>query len=176
MIRFIVNLIDKYFGASKKSINPDSVWDAKDYKPFFDQILTPVPLVQKEQVWNHFLENCESQELFYHSLHEGCMLLDREHWIFMQVDWKAVDEIEWQANAIAGTHGLTDTFSLPDGFVSTGTVDEGIKLYDVWLQDRGYKYVSYDPGNDAYYGFICKREDVDILLGFATSHELNLAA
>jgi len=47
----------------------------------------------------------------------------------MQVDWKATDEIELQANAMARTHGISDTFKLPGNFMTTGTVEDGIKCF-----------------------------------------------
>ncbi|MDC0435179.1 hypothetical protein OAM69_06010 [bacterium] len=160
---------------SNDSNTPAFVWKADLYKAFFDHILAPLPPIEKDKVWHHFLEHCESYDGVPNGIHAACVQLDmKKFWIFMQVDWKATDEIEWQANSIARTHGIEDTFSLPGEFRATDGVGEGIKLFDNWLQERNHKFIWYDPGHDSYYGFVSKLENVDELIGFATSDELPL--
>lgn len=77
-----------------------------------------------------------------------------EHWVCLNIDWRDVEEVELQGNALADIHGLKEHFmcSEPDEDASVRSM---LVLYDLWLQARGYDVVLLDLGSDQYTGFIC---------------------
>lgn len=72
-------------------------------------------------------------------------------WLCMQVDWKAWDEVEWQARRLARTHGLPGDFKLgPD----VETVKVALAAFAAWLARFGATYQVWQLGEDAHYGFV----------------------
>lgn len=73
-------------------------------------------------------------------------------WLVMQVDWKAVDEVEWQARLMCKTQGLPDLFlwnpNPGDG------VAEALAAFAAWLELRGFGYRPWLRDEDAYAGFV----------------------
>ncbi|MDB5044777.1 MAG: uncharacterized protein JWQ08_827 [Deinococcus sp.] len=72
-------------------------------------------------------------------------------WLVLQVDWKAADEVEWQAQLMCKTHGL------PDVFVWTptpGGVPEALASFAAWLEPHGFCYRPWFRDEDAYAGFV----------------------
>lgn len=73
-------------------------------------------------------------------------------WLVMQVDWKAVDEVEWQAQLMCRTHGL------PGVFVWTPNpgdgVPEALAAFAAWLEPQGFRFRPWLRDEDAYAGFV----------------------
>jgi hypothetical protein len=73
-------------------------------------------------------------------------------WLVMQVDWKAADEVEWQARLMCKTHGL------PDVFVWTPApgdgVPEALAAFAAWLEPQGFCYRPWLRDEDADAGFV----------------------
>ncbi|THF70568.1 hypothetical protein E7T06_06455 [Deinococcus sp. Arct2-2] len=73
-------------------------------------------------------------------------------WLVLQVDWKAADEVEWQAQLIAKTQGLTKPYEWQanpgDG------VPEGLAAFAAWLEPQGFCYRPWLRDEDAYAGFV----------------------
>ena len=86
-----------------------------------------------------------------------------EHWGCLNIDWRDVEEVELQGNALADMHGLKEHFicSEPDEDASVWSM---LVLYDLWLQARGYEVVLWDLDADQYTGFICRSDILDKLL------------
>lgn len=86
-----------------------------------------------------------------------------ERWVCLNIDWRDVEEVELQGNALADIHGLKEHFmcSEPDEDASVWSM---LVLYDLWLQARGYDVVLLDLGSDQYTGFICPSNILDRLL------------
>lgn len=90
-------------------------------------------------------------------------LNSEEHWVCLSIDWRDVEEVELQGNALADVHGLKEHFvcSEPDEDASVWSM---LVLYDLWLQARGYEVVLWDLEADQYTGFICRTDILDKLL------------
>lgn len=86
-----------------------------------------------------------------------------EHWVCLNIDWRDVEEVELQGNALADIHGLKEQFicSEPGEDASVWSM---LVLYDLWLQARGYEVVLWDIDADQYSGFICRTDILDKLL------------
>lgn len=86
-----------------------------------------------------------------------------EHWVCLNIDWRDVEEVELQGNALADIHGLKEHFicSEPGEDASVWSM---LVLYDLWLQARGYEVVLWDIDADQYTGFICRTDILDKLL------------
>ncbi|WP_256353718.1 hypothetical protein [Aeromonas sp. sif2433] len=86
-----------------------------------------------------------------------------ERWVCLNIDWRDVEEVELQGNALADIHGLKEHFmcSEPDEDASVWSM---LVLYDLWLQARGYGVVLLDISSDQYTGFICPSNILDKLL------------
>ncbi|MDM5089777.1 hypothetical protein OB947_12805 [Aeromonas bestiarum] len=86
-----------------------------------------------------------------------------EHWVCLNIDWRDVEEVELQGNALADIHGLKEHFicSEPGEEASVWSM---LVLYDLWLQARGYEVVLWDIDADQYTGFICRTDILDKLL------------
>ncbi|MFB9995242.1 hypothetical protein ACFFLM_25165 [Deinococcus oregonensis] len=73
-------------------------------------------------------------------------------WLVLQVDWKAADEVEWQAQLLCRTHGL------PASFVWTPRpgdgVPEALATFAAWLEPHGFSYRPWLRDEDAYAGFV----------------------
>jgi hypothetical protein len=70
-------------------------------------------------------------------------------WLFLSVDWKASDEVEWQCQAMART------LKLEAGFVSTvpihrAQVLEVLTDAAAWFRQQGYELLCLNSGGDEY--------------------------
>ncbi|MEV3819537.1 DUF6630 family protein [Aeromonas dhakensis] len=86
-----------------------------------------------------------------------------EHWVCLNIDWRDVEEVELQGNALADIHGLKEHFICAEPGEDT-SVWRLLVLYDLWLQARGYEVVLWDIDADQYTGFICRTDVLDKLL------------
>ncbi|AJE36738.1 hypothetical protein G9455_13800 [Aeromonas hydrophila] len=86
-----------------------------------------------------------------------------EHWACLNIDWRDVEEVELQGNALADIHGIKEHFMFSEPGEDT-SVWRMLVLYDLWLQARGYEVVLWDIDVDQYTGFICRTDVLDKLL------------
>lgn len=86
-----------------------------------------------------------------------------EHWVCLNIDWRDVEEVELQGNALADIHGIKEHFICSEPGEDT-SVWRLLVLYDLWLQARGYEVVLWDIDADQYTGFICRTDVLDKLL------------
>lgn len=82
-------------------------------------------------------------------------------WLLMQVDWKAADEVEWQARLMCQTHGLPISFSWSS--VPSDGVPEALAAFAAWLEPHGFRYRPWLRGEDAYAGFIVPHSQAEAL-------------
>lgn len=96
-----------------------------------------------------------------------------EHWVCLNIDWRDVEEVELQGNALADIHGLKDHFTCSEPG-EEASVWSMLVLYDLWLQARGYEVVLWDIDADQYTGFICRTDILDKLLNEGSKLGLDL--
>ncbi|WP_064014182.1 DUF6630 family protein [Deinococcus puniceus] len=73
-------------------------------------------------------------------------------WLVMQVDWKAADEVEWQAQLMCRTHGLPGVFVWTPN--PSDGVPEALAAFAAWLEPQGLLYRPWLRDEDAYAGFV----------------------
>lgn len=83
------------------------------------------------------------------------------HWL-LQVDWKAYDEVEWQANLMLAAHGVDERWSWPlPQEVAQHRVITAFKSLQHWLEPRGFTLLHIDSGGDDYNAVIVRQQDAD---------------
>ncbi|TCG03669.1 hypothetical protein BZM27_46690 [Paraburkholderia steynii] len=98
--------------------------------------------------------------------------IDPSDWcLCIFVDWRASDEIEWQANQLLNTLGIADRWICPD---DEQTVPGGLLAFGAWLAPKGYALLHLDTGSDDYIAFAVKRDDLDEALRLATTASANI--
>jgi hypothetical protein len=80
--------------------------------------------------------------------------------VLMQVDWKAADEVVWQAQEILAMLLPDERWSI-DGPVD---VQHGLDAFDAWLAERGHALVQLESEEDAYYAFVVPQRRMPLVL------------
>ena len=93
--------------------------------------------------------------------HRASGILDDEgqrrgKWVLLQVDWKATEEVEWQANELLTVAGITETWHLQGG--TKTTVPRALLEFSSWVKPRGFRLLHLDLGNDAYYALLMSQD------------------
>ena len=76
--------------------------------------------------------------------------MDESHcrwWLFLSVDWKASDQVEWQCQAMARTLGLEGHFLSTVSALPT-QVFEVLSGAAPWFRQRGYELMCLDTQSD----------------------------
>lgn len=82
------------------------------------------------------------------------------------VDWKASNEIEWQANRILQALGISDEWlHIKNGDVQTAP--SVLLNFDSWLKRHDYCLLHVDTGGDEFLAFSVKQSNVLIALSLA---------
>lgn len=82
------------------------------------------------------------------------------------VDWKASDEIAWQANALLDTLGIAARWEWTRA-PSEHTVPIGLLDFGDWLHPHGYHLLHVDTGGDEYFAFPLRTALLDEALAHA---------
>ncbi|MHA6886736.1 DUF6630 family protein [Ralstonia pseudosolanacearum] len=82
------------------------------------------------------------------------------------VDWKASDEIAWQANALLDTLGIAARWEWTRD-PSEHTVAIGLLDFGDWLRPHGYHLLHVDTGGDEYFAFPLRAALLDEALAHA---------
>lgn len=91
---------------------------------------------------------------------------DRPNWcLCISVDWRASDEIEWQANLMLDTLNIAERWT----WSREGDVPAGLLKLGAWLANRGYALLCLDTGGDAYSAFAVRQNDLSEVLALAHS-------
>lgn len=76
----------------------------------------------------------------------------RGKWVLIQVDWKATEEVEWQATELLTVAGLTEIWHPKDG--AKVPVPRALLEFSSWVKQRGFRLLHLDLGHDAYYALL----------------------
>ena len=82
------------------------------------------------------------------------------------LDWKAANQFEAEANAMAEQRQLSPSFrwdwvaateqQIAGG---TGAIASGMIGFDDWLKPQGFRFIGFDNGSDSYHGFPVRAAD-----------------
>jgi hypothetical protein len=146
---------------------------AEAWRPLIDLLAGPLPEPQRSSRWPAFLAGAEEEGLDQdtaearHHGHENVLITvlqdtsEWNWWLALYVDWKDPRTAVDQAEVIARTHGLTETFTWDWAARPDAEVDEVLEVFGQWIGDRGLSFVPWDRGQDAYFGFVIRPDQVD---------------
>ncbi|GHX03245.1 hypothetical protein VCSRO2_3623 [Vibrio cholerae] len=133
-----------------------AIYFSKEKKWFISSLFSPLSDELKTNKVDA-LTQCKNEEFYEKLLSILTEVNTVRHWLGFCIDWRDIDEVESQGNAIAKTHGIDEIFHA--NFSDEGSsVWSMLVAYDIWLQEKGYEVVLWDQGSDEYSGFICKSE------------------
>ncbi|MGJ9420700.1 hypothetical protein ACHAC9_23555 [Massilia sp. CMS3.1] len=96
----------------------------------------------------------------------------RGKWVLMQVDWKATEEVEWQANELLIVAGITEIWHLQGGVKLT--VPRALLEFSSWVEHRGFRLLHLDLGHDAYYALLVSMDKLEEILRAAAEAGLKV--
>ncbi|MCW5300528.1 hypothetical protein DXT88_20365 [Herbaspirillum lusitanum] len=96
----------------------------------------------------------------------------RGKWVLMQVDWKATEEVEWQANELLTVAGITETWHMESE--TKATVPHALVEFSSWVKPRGLRLLHLDLGDDAYYALLVSADHLEEIVQAAEEAGLKI--
>lgn len=96
----------------------------------------------------------------------------RGKWFLIQLDWKATEDLEWQANEVLMTAGIAESWQLQSA--SGKSVPMALLEFSSWVRHRGFQLLHLDLGHDAYYAFLVNDTKVEEVLRAAKEAALKV--
>jgi thiol-disulfide isomerase/thioredoxin len=141
----------------KKSLNDD-------VRSLFDIITAAVSSQLRESLWNQVNKKIAKNtvEDIFHDVFSS--MDNKKEWLWLQVDVRDYEEVQWQAVAIAKTIGLLD--ECPDftkeqeNQVSDSKTLNALLNFDLWLSKFKKSFILLDSAN-TYFGFVVLDDEVE---------------
>ena len=144
----------------KKSVNDD-------IRSLFDIITTPISSQLKDSLWKQLDKRIEKNGV-EDAFHDVFSSMDnKKEWLWLQVDIRDYEEVQWQAHAISKTFGLVE--SCPDftkeneNQLSDSKTLSALLSFDLWLSKFEKSFILIDSG-DTYFGFVVSSDKVEYTL------------
>jgi len=83
----------------------------------------------------------------------------RGKWVLIQVDWKATEEVEWQANELLTAAGIAENWHMENG--TKVTVPHALVEFSTWVRPRGFRLLHLDLGDDSYYALLVREDQLE---------------
>ncbi|MFX5494236.1 hypothetical protein ABTD62_21075, partial [Acinetobacter baumannii] len=77
----------------------------------------------------------------------------------IQVDWKATEEVEWQANELLTAAGIAENWHMENG--TKVTVPHALVEFSTWVRPRGFRLLHLDLGDDSYYALLVREDQLE---------------
>lgn len=97
----------------------------------------------------------------------------RGKWVFIQLDWKAREEIMWQVSEILSTFGVSERWE-HDCEAEFGSVSEALIALSDWLASRDFALLHFETESDSYCSLIVRASEVSTAKELATAAQLTL--
>ena len=97
----------------------------------------------------------------------------RGKWVFIQLDWKAREEIVWQSSEILSAFGFNERWAR-DCEAEFGSVPEALLALSDWLSGRGLALLHFETESDSYWSLIVRESDVPTAKELAIAAQLTL--
>jgi hypothetical protein len=83
-----------------------------------------------------------------------------DSWLVIQIDWKAYDEIQWQADLMLATRAVEQRWGwdMPEEMHQRSAM-HALKSLARWLDARGLALLHIDSGGDDYHALIVAQDD-----------------
>jgi hypothetical protein len=93
----------------------------------------------------------------------------RGKWVFIQLDWRAREEIVWQVSEILATFGISERWE-HDCEIEFGSTLEALLVLSSWLTERDLALLHFETNSDSCCSVIVRASEI------YTAKELALAA
>lgn len=97
----------------------------------------------------------------------------RGKWVFIQLDWKAREEIVWQVSEILSTFGISERWER-DCEAEFESVPEALLDLSDWLSARDFALLHIETNADFYCSLIVRASDVSTAKELAIAAQLSL--
>ena len=113
----------------------------------------------------------EFDELY--ALEEAISCQKTGQWVFINFEWKAVDEIAWQASEILDLYDVKEKWTYANYTDSSETV-KALKNLSKWLNSIGFSLVNVQNDGDSYCSFIVKTPSLPQVKELASIAEIKI--
>tara|TARA_Y100000296_G_scaffold43455_2_gene49936 strand:+ start:5941 stop:6258 length:318 start_codon:yes stop_codon:yes gene_type:complete len=90
----------------------------------------------------------------------------------IQVDWKATEEVAWQANELLTAAGIAETWHMKSG--TKAAVLHALAEFSTWVRPRGFRLLHLDLGDDAYYALLVREDQLEEIVQAAEDAGLDV--
>lgn len=97
----------------------------------------------------------------------------RGKWVFIQLDWKAREEIVWQVSEILSTFGVSERWER-DCKAEFSSVPEALLALSDWLASRDLALLHFETESDSYCSLIVRASDISSTKELASAAQLTL--
>lgn len=101
------------------------------------------------QVMRSMQPGCSTVEALVEGLRGAAEQSDGQC-LMIQLDWKAAEEIDWQAAAVAGTLNITDKWGAPASSPGCHPAHQALVQFGEWLDAHDYELLHIDTESDSY--------------------------
>lgn len=152
--------------------NPTPIWKKKALKKFLLLITSHLKKTESQRLIKQTLELLGDADSPFDAISDSMISGEnsqmRGQWVFIQIDAKAEDEIQWQAEEILKLFGIKEQWSHD---CITNPIGTYKTLYELscWLSMRGLSLLSLETDGDWYCSFIVEADNVQAATALATS-------
>jgi hypothetical protein len=97
----------------------------------------------------------------------------RGRWVFIQLDWKAREEIEWQVSEVLSAHGIEYKWKR-DCLAGFDSVPKALIALSEWLSEQGLALLHLETESDTYCSFVVKDIEIDAVKKLGSIAELKI--
>jgi hypothetical protein len=97
----------------------------------------------------------------------------RGKWVFIQLDWKAREEIVWQVSEVLATFGISERWE-HDCEVEFSSVPEALMALSDWLAERSLALLHFETNSDSYCSVIVRSSEIATAKELASAAQLTL--
>jgi len=188
MLKFLGKLLNRDLTTPVEPIDTnvsgDAIWEIlhpkkeglslrkKNLQTFLQFVTRQLNKTESQRLCRVAKRALDDSESFFEALSEvifGEEGQRRGKWVFIQLDWKAREEIVWQVSEILSTFGVSERWER-DCEAEFGSVPEALLALSDWLAGRDLALLHFETNSDSYCSLIVRASDV------STAKELAMAA
>ncbi|MCA1326293.1 hypothetical protein [Herbaspirillum sp. alder98] len=159
-------ILKEYFSVSKQN--------KQALRRFVSLITVQLGVKESQRLTTSVISHLEPGSTASEAIENG--ILDdgqrRGKWVLLQVDWKATEEVEWQANELLAAAGIADTWHMESS--TKATVPHALLEFSSWVKPRGLRLLHLDLGDDAYYALLALADQLEEIVQAAEDAGLKI--
>jgi thiol-disulfide isomerase/thioredoxin len=148
----------------KKTLNDNSKTD--DIRLLFNIITKSLSSELRDNLWQQIDKNIQKNSI-EDSFHDVFSSMDnKKEWLWLQVDIRDYEEVQWQAVAIAKTIGLSKkypNFKIRKNSISGSKTLDALINFDSWLSKFEKSFILIE-NDDTYFGFVVPDDKLEVTL------------